>query len=278
MIDMHVHVSDPALPGSKPFPAYLERPEAAARALHREMAAVGVTSALAMGSLHITEADPLGIGGVLAVMAAVAAVLPIGVADPRRSDDAAHLGRVRQELARGHVRAIKCYLGYLHVGPEDARYAPYYRLAAEHGLPVVFHTGDTYASAAKVKYAHPLRVDEVAVDHPDVRFVLAHFGNPWFDTAAEVLYKNDNVWADLSGFFVGDATYQRRVAEDGFLEKVAERVRFAFDYTERPDRFLYGSDWPLAPLPDYVRAVRSIVPERHHGAVFEANARALFGV
>ena len=34
---------------------------------------------------------------------------------------------------------------------------------------------------------------------PDTRFVLAHVGNPWFRESAEVIYKNMNVWADLSG-------------------------------------------------------------------------------
>ena len=42
----------------------------------------------------------------------------------------------------------------------------------------------------------PLLVDDVAVDNPDVKFVMAHFGNPWLIDAAEVIYKNDNVWAD----------------------------------------------------------------------------------
>jgi predicted TIM-barrel fold metal-dependent hydrolase len=48
-------------------------------------------------------------------------------------------------------------------------------------------------------------MDEVAVDHGDVRFVLAHLGNPWLIDAAEVIFKNPNVWADLSGLLVGTA-------------------------------------------------------------------------
>src|SRR5208282_4375038 len=94
--------------------------------------------------------------------------------------------------------------GYLHFHPADPAYRPYYELAARRRLPFIFHTGDTYSPYAKLKYAHPLGVDEVAVDHPDVRFVLAHVGNPWMIDAAEVVYKNVNVWADLSGLIVGD--------------------------------------------------------------------------
>ena len=102
------------------------------------------------------------------------------------------------------VVALKGYLGYLHFEPAHANYRRYYELAAKYKLPVMFHTGDTYSPKAKLKFAHPLGVDEVAVDHPDTRFLICHIGNPWVTDAAEVIYKNMNVWADLSGLVVGD--------------------------------------------------------------------------
>ena len=88
------------------------------------------------------------------------------------------------EIRNGRVKAIKAYLGYLHHGPESPGYVPYYELAATYYLPFIFHTGDTYSTTAKVKFAHPLLVDEVAVDHRGVNFVMAHFGNPWVVDAA----------------------------------------------------------------------------------------------
>src|SRR4029077_12121932 len=102
----------------------------------------------------------------------------IGIVDPSRTDGE-HLRRVDLTLATGQVRALKGYLGYLHYGPDHAGYLPYYELAARHGVPCIFPTGDTYSPRAKLRYAQPLAVDDVAVDHPDVRFVLAHAGNPW---------------------------------------------------------------------------------------------------
>ena len=116
-------------------------------------------------------------------------------------------------------------------------------LAARHGLPVVFHTGDTYSPRAKLRYARPLLIDDVAVDHPDTRFVLAHLGNPWLTDAAEVVYKNVNVWADLSGLVVGEAERFADEAERDMLSDLTASVRRAFRYAERPNRFLYGSDW-----------------------------------
>ncbi|GAF15492.1 amidohydrolase [Bacillus sp. JCM 19045] len=56
-------------------------------------------------------------------------------------------------------------------------YKPVYHLAEKHHVPVVFHTGDTYAENAILKYAHPLTIDEVAVQHRNVTFVMAHLGD-----------------------------------------------------------------------------------------------------
>jgi predicted TIM-barrel fold metal-dependent hydrolase len=53
-------------------------------------------------------------------------------------------------------------------------------------------------------------------------------------------------------------------------------LRRAFRYAERPNRFLFGSDWPLAPLAAYRDFVRSALPEIHHPQLFEDNARLLF--
>jgi predicted TIM-barrel fold metal-dependent hydrolase len=114
------------------------------------------------------------------------------------------------------------------------------------------------------------------VDHGDVRFVLAHLGNPWLLDAAEVVYKNVNVWADLSGLVVGDE--QAFSAEERLdtLHDTAAAVQQAWRYAERPNRFLYGSDWPLTPMVAYRDFIRSVIPEEHHQQVFEDNARVLF--
>src|SRR5262249_2772021 len=151
---------------------------------------------------------------------------PVGVADPSRSEPD-HLRRVDAVLATGRVRALKGYLGYLHSGPEHPGYVPYYELAARHGIPFVFHTGDTYSPRAKLRFANPLLVDDVAVDHPQTSFVLAHFGNPWLREAAEVVYKNVNVWADLSGLIVGDAEVFSAEERQEVLNDVASAVRQA---------------------------------------------------
>src|SRR5947208_3489440 len=185
MIDTHVHVVPPGLPGVGPLGLRPEggAAEVAAR-LRDEMAAAGVGQALAMGAWNAGPDDPLGVNETLQLARAVPGLHAVGVADPLRNDPD-HLRRVEAVLASGQVKALKAYLGYLHYPPDHPGYVPYYELAGRFKLPVVFHTGDTYSPQAKVRFAHPLLVDDVAVDHPNVRFVLAHVGNPWLIDAAE---------------------------------------------------------------------------------------------
>ncbi len=278
MIDSHIHVVPPNLPGVGPLSPRLEGPRDALTAgLREQMQAAGVTQALAMGRLSDDPADPLGVRSSLELAGDVPGLQAIGVANPLRADRE-HVERVRRELAALPVRALKIYLGYLHFGPDHPNYLPYYELAVALRLPVIFHTGDTYSPRAKLRFAHPLLVDDVAVDFPQVSFVLAHVGNPWLREAAEVVYKNFNVWADLSGLAVGDAALFHDEARRDLLADTARRVAEEFRYAERPNRFLYGSDWPLVPMPEYRDFIRTVVPEVHHQQVFEENARALFRI
>ncbi len=276
MIDMHIHAVNPQLPGVKTLPEFLDGPpEPVAELLRDQMQKSGTIALLGMG--HFSEAidDPLGIASTLRVARLVPNLYPIGIANPTRTDTD-HLQRVESQLREGQLIAIKGYLGYVYHGPDSPGYRPYFELAAKYDVPFIFHTGDNWSTVAKVKYAHPLLIDEVAVEHRNVRIVMAHFGNPWCMDAAEVMYKNDNVWADVCAILVGDAAHFDRIASSGYLRRTVERVRQAVEFTERPDRFLYGTDWPLSPMDVYPSFVRQLFDEADHQAVFEDNARALF--
>jgi uncharacterized protein len=278
MIDVHVHAVPPRLPGAGPLsPVLGESPDAVAAQLRREMTAAGVTHALAMGAWRGGDDDPLGVAATLRIAEIVPGLSAIGIADPTR-DDTDHQRGVETALATGRVIALKAYLGYLHYGPDHPNYTPYYEMAARYNVPFFFHTGDTYSPCAKLRFAHPLLVDDVAVNHPDVRFILAHVGNPWTLEAAEVVYKNVNVWADLSGLVVGDASAFKAEDRLDLLNDLRAAVQRAYRYAERPNRFLYGSDWPLVPMTAYRDFVATLVPAVHHDLVFTENARGLFGL
>ena len=288
LIDPHVHVVDPRHPGVPKLFASDDVPlngalQPLARLLGEQMTASGTSTALGMpGWSQISDRDPLAVQQTLQIGALLPKGLSlhaIGAADPNRSTERDHMKRVEDQLANGKVKALKCYLGYLPFGPEHEARLPYYELAKKYEIPIIFHTGDTYSRKARLKFAHPLRVDDIAVKYPTVRFVLAHLGNPWILDAAEVIYKNNqfgdgNVWADVSALFV--STQAEHYERTGILDDIRKKVRHAIAFTERPDRFIYASDWPLNGMAFYRDFIKETVPPEHHKAIFHDNAKLLF--
>jgi predicted TIM-barrel fold metal-dependent hydrolase len=164
-----------------------------------------------------------------------------------RGEARTDLFSMEERIRDGLIRGIKLYPGYDHYPINDPSLETVFRIAEKYSVPVMIHTGDTYAKTAKVRMAHPLLVDDVAVDYPGVKLVMCHLGNPWFQDAAEVLYKNDNVYADISGLTLGDFGYE-------FERYVAMRLKDMITYMGDPGRqLMYGSDWPLVRMKPYVK-------------------------
>jgi uncharacterized protein len=197
---------------------------------------------------------------------------PVTTVDPTKGEE-----EIRSALAlwdtEKRLAGIKLYPGYQSFYPHDRRMEPVYEYAHRRGLPVLFHQGDTLDGIGLVKYARPIEVDEVVGRYRDVSFVLCHFGNPWVGEGAELVWKNENVYADTSGLLAHpSAPYFERMVEQ------SRRVIYEAIITiGRPDRVLYGSDWPLEELRIAVEIVdRLDLPERDRAAILGGNARRLF--
>ncbi|NBA94225.1 amidohydrolase family protein [Pseudomonas sp. R5(2019)] len=178
-----------------------------------------------------------------------------------------------QGLANGVYLAIKINLGFMHVHADDFRLQALYSLARQFDVPVLFHTGDTGWHRSKLKYAHPLSLDEVIVDHPDVNFLLVHSGNPWFTDAAALAAKNHNVWLDLSSIIEGSLSEVSQATLDRLM---VDPIRWMLDYTGKPERLVFGSGWPSVDYPGYVAACARAVAQQYHRQVFFDNAAQLF--
>jgi hypothetical protein len=186
--------------------------------------------------------------------------------------DTAALG---EGLRSGRFHCLKIYLGYVARYADDPVYEGVYALAALHRVPVVFHTGDTSTNDARIRYADPLVIDDVAVDHRDVTFVLAHAGNPWIQTAAEIAYKNPNVYIDASALMIGDPA----TSDPAWVERyVVEPIRWMFGYIEDPSKVMFASDWPLVDVASYVEVYKRAIPPEHWQAVLHDNAARVFGI
>ncbi len=180
------------------------------------------------------------------------------------------LTELEEYLSGGAIRGLKLYPGYEPFFPSDPALDPVYALAGKYHVPVMIHSGDTYTPGGKLKYAHPLNVDEVAVDHPDVDFIICHLGNPWIRDCMEVVYKNKNVYTDISGLVLGDFS-------DRFERFMRKQLQEMLEYGVEPDRVLFGTDWPLASMESYREFIEELgIPEREREKIMWDNAARLF--
>jgi uncharacterized protein len=243
LIDVHVHLNN--------YHESTRRPTAEnVQELVAKMDEVGVDHAVVITSYKIDMDRPSAeeIVDLLADTKRMTVVEGLRWRGEQRTD----LFSLEERIRDGLVKGVKLYPGYDHYPINDPSLETVFRIAAKHDVPVMIHTGDTYSKTAKVRMAHPLLVDDIAVDYPDVRFVMCHLGNPWFQDAAEVLYKNDNVFADISGLTLGDFSYD-------FERYVAMRLKDMITYMGDPGKqLMYGTDWPLVRMKPYVKLLHEL--------------------
>lgn len=239
--------------------------------LHRLQTAMRrnrVDAALVLTSYKVSPGRPSTAAVIEAVEAASNLYVIAGISWSTFSQ--ADVDALRGFLEAGTIKGLKIYPGYEPFYPADEKLAPAYRLAEEFDVPVMIHTGDTYDPRGKVKYAHPLEVDEVAVDFPEVTFVICHLGNPWVTDAMEVIYKNENVVADISGFTL-------KHFEERFERYMLNQVREVIDFAGDRSRLLFGTDWPICDIASYIRFVNKLeLSEREMEQIFWRNSERVF--
>src|SRR3989441_5532687 len=126
------------------------------------------------------------------------------------------------EENRRMVKAFKVRLGYVKASAESPVFDRLYDYAESEGLPVLFHTGDTAFSTGDLARSHPMTLDGLANKREELIMILCHFGNPWFEGVAELIYKHPKVYADISGLMT-DGPYAEKYAE-WLAKKISEAI------------------------------------------------------
>ena len=132
-------------------------------------------------------------------------LIPFASIDPhkgRRGVDEA-----RRLIADHGVRGFKFHPNVQAFFPNDRLAYPLYEVIEEAGLPALFHTGHSGVGSGlpggggiRLKYSNPIHVDDVAVDFPTLKIVLAHPSFPWQDEAISIAMHKPQVYIDLSGW------------------------------------------------------------------------------
>ena len=162
-------------------------------------------------------------------------LIPCGSVHPRHSRN---VQADMEQIVRLGIRMIKVHPPHQLLYPNDylngiKELETIYRIAEENGIPIMVHTGTSIFPGARNKFGDPIYVDDVAVDFPKLKILLAHGGRPlWMHTAFFLVRRHQNVYLDISGIPPrGLLKYFPR------LEEIAEKT-------------LFGTDWPGPGVPE----------------------------
>jgi uncharacterized protein len=162
-------------------------------------------------------------------------LISCGGLHPRQSQNI--MAEVEQFL-RLKIRAIKLHPPHQLLYPNDylqgvKELEVIYRAAEANGLPVIFHTGTSIFEGARNRYGDPMYLDDVAVDFPKLKIIMAHGGRPlWMDTAFFLLRRHPNMFLDISS-----------IPPKSLLKYFPRLEEIAY-------KSMFGTDWPGPGVPE----------------------------
>ena len=171
-------------------------------------------------------------------------LLPCGSVDPRRSKDP---GGDTERIIEMGIRLIKIHPPHQLLYPNAylegvTGLADIYRAAERLGIPVMFHTGTSIFEGARNRYGDPLFLDDVAVDFPKLKIIVAHGGRPlWMDNAVFLVRRHPNVYLEVSSI------PPRKLLE--YFPRLEEMA----------GKTLFGSDWPGPLVPGMGQNIRDFL-------------------
>src|SRR5437879_8777116 len=176
------------------------------------------------------------------------------------------------EENRRVVKAFKVRLGYVKASAESPVFNGLYDYAESEGLPVLFHTGDTAFSTGDLSRSHPLTLDGLANKREGLTMVLCHFGNPWFEDVAELMYKHPNVYTDISGLITGTKGYSEK-----YVEWLAKKISEAIYFAGEAEKVIFGTDYPVTKHSEALDMARRLaVEEPDKEKILSSNAERVF--
>ncbi len=156
--------------------------------------------------------------------------------------------------------------------PDAPKVFPVYEAAAALRIPMLLHTGMSWAPGTTLERGHPLRLEEPIRRFPALNFVLAHFAWPWVWEAVALALKYPNVYLDTSCLYYDSP---REFFQFVFNKQIPTTV------IERSlrNQVVFGSNYPRVEIKNMVHALKSLpLTEGCLRKILGENAQRLLGV
>ena len=154
--------------------------------------------------------------------------------------------------------------------PYDKMAWPIYEVIAEYQMPAIFHSGHSGIGSGmraggglRLQNSNPMLLEDVAIDFPDIKIIIAHPSWPWQDEALSLAMHKPNVHIDLSGW----------------SPKYFPKQLIQYSNSLLKDRVLFGSDYPLITPERWISDFKEagFKPEVHQ-RILKDNAVRLLGL
>ena len=185
--------------------------------------------------------------------------------DPNQGEQA--VADIEYAIDELGYKGIKTIAATVEMDINDKAYYPCYAKIEELGVPILMHTGAaSLVIGYRVKHVHPLLVDDVAFDFPNLKIICAHLGAQYYLDVHNMMVRHPNVYADVC-FWPLNPHYVDLIPWQLFEETV-------------PDKVLLGSDYPCGQTPkEAVEAVRRLpITEDFKRKILGENAAKLLGL
>lgn len=153
---------------------------------------------------------------------------------------------------------------------DDPRLQPLFEVIDGLNVPVMVDVGTTGMGAglpgglgSKLRHAHPLALDDLASNFPNLTIIAAHPGWPWVEEMTAIALHKGNVYWEISGW-----------APKYFPESLKRDIRGRLR-----DKVMFGSDYPSMPYDRILREWDELgYSEEVLNGVFHANAERVLGL
>jgi predicted TIM-barrel fold metal-dependent hydrolase len=123
-----------------------------------------------------------------------------------RLEDWPEVDELRQLYESGQLQIMgEITARYAGAAPNDPRLEPYYALAEELDIPFCLHTGFGLPMSPymgdpdfRMRYGNPHLLEDVLVQHPDLRIYIAHGGYPFIEETIALMMMYQQVYVDIS--------------------------------------------------------------------------------
>ncbi len=185
--------------------------------------------------------------------------------DPHDSQSRAKLKEAILDLG---LKGIKLDPGLQAFYPNDQELGyPLYEEAQTQGLPILFHCGLSWEPASRMKYSHPLFLEDVVQDFPELKIIIAHLGWPWVLEAVALALKHPNIFLDTSALYADTPKKFLR-----FL--LTQQIPITIIENSLREQILFGSNYPCIEIKKMAEAIKDLpLSEDTLRLIFSENAR-----